>query len=75
MFLFYFQGEVNCWAKDIKYKSKFANQDRKNNVIMKQNKAMLKKICQVTTQYPARELFKDLKKMHQVKKQHAISSN
>jgi len=56
---------VDCWGPDVKYKSKFEDQDRKNNVIMQKNKIMLKKICQAESQYPARRFLKKWKSMHE----------
>jgi len=56
---------VDCWAPDIKYNSKLENQDRKNNIIMRENRIMLKKIHQVESQYPTRIFLEDWKKIHE----------
>ncbi|CAL1676347.1 unnamed protein product [Lasius platythorax] len=58
-------GYVDCWAPDIKYKSKFEDQDRRNNVIMQENRIMLKKIRQVESQYPTRAFLKGWKSMYE----------
>lgn len=56
---------MDCWAPDIKYKSKFEDQDRRNNVIMQENRIMLKKIRQVESQYPTRAFLKGWKSMYE----------
>ncbi|XP_018307748.1 peptidyl-prolyl cis-trans isomerase [Mycetomoellerius zeteki] len=58
-------GPVDCWAPDFKYKSKFEDQERRNNIIMRKNKIMLKKICQAESQYPSRAFVKNWKRMHE----------
>ncbi|KYN28878.1 E3 SUMO-protein ligase RanBP2 [Trachymyrmex cornetzi] len=58
-------GPVDCWMPDVKYKSKFEDQERRNNIIMQNNKIILKKICQAESQYPARALVKKWKRMHE----------
>ncbi|XP_029665566.1 E3 SUMO-protein ligase RanBP2-like [Formica exsecta] len=65
------KGHVDCWAPDIKYKSKFGDQDRKNNVIMRENRIMLKKIRQAESQYPTRAFLKAWKKIHEAVEHHA----
>ncbi|XP_036140808.1 peptidyl-prolyl cis-trans isomerase [Monomorium pharaonis] len=64
-------GTVNCWAPDIKYKSKFQDQDYKNNIIMQKNRVMLKKIHQAKSQYPARKFLEKWKSMHETVEHHA----
>lgn len=56
---------MDCWAPDVKYKTKFPDQDRKNDVIMRKNKIMLKKIRQAESQYSARAFLKNWKSMHE----------
>ncbi|XP_070156396.1 peptidyl-prolyl cis-trans isomerase [Polyergus mexicanus] len=63
-------GHVDCWAPDVKYKSKFGDQDRKNNVIMRENRIMLKKIRQAESQYPTRAFLKAWKKIHEAVEHH-----
>ncbi|XP_026828455.1 photosynthetic NDH subunit of lumenal location 5, chloroplastic [Ooceraea biroi] len=58
-------GHVDCWAPDFKYKTSFDDQDRRNNVIMRENKVMLKKIRQAESQYPARVFLKQWRSTHE----------
>ncbi|TGZ53032.1 peptidyl-prolyl cis-trans isomerase 3 [Temnothorax longispinosus] len=58
-------GPVDCWAPDVRYKSKFEDQERKNNIIMRKNRIMLKKIRQAESQYPTRAFLKNWKNMHE----------
>lgn len=64
-------GFVDCWAPDIKYRSKFEDQDCKNKEIMRENRIMLKKIRQVESQYPTHEFLKGWKSMHEEVKHRA----
>ncbi|KAI4497423.1 hypothetical protein M0802_007434 [Mischocyttarus mexicanus] len=54
-------GVVDCWQKNIKYKSKFENQHLENKKIMKENVELLKKINRISSQYTAADLIKDWK--------------
>ncbi|KAG5313030.1 PPIA isomerase, partial [Pseudoatta argentina] len=63
-------GSVNCWAPDVKYKSKFEDQERRNNIIMKDNKLILKKICLAESQYPTRTFMRKWKRMHEAVEHH-----
>ncbi|EFN70932.1 E3 SUMO-protein ligase RanBP2 [Camponotus floridanus] len=69
--MYHDKGYVDCWAPDIKYNSKLENQDRKNNIIMRENRIMLKKIHQVESQYPTRAFLEDWKKIHEAVGHHA----
>ncbi|KYM95507.1 E3 SUMO-protein ligase RanBP2 [Cyphomyrmex costatus] len=69
--IYYDKGPVHCWAPDVKYKSKFEDQERKNNIIMQKNKIILKKIRQAESQYPARAFVKKWKRMHEAVEHHA----
>ncbi|XP_072754666.1 peptidyl-prolyl cis-trans isomerase E [Anoplolepis gracilipes] len=64
-------GYVDCWAPDIRYKSNLEDQERKNNIIMRENRIMLKKIRQAESQYPTRTLLKDWKRMQETVKHRA----
>ncbi|KAL6267846.1 hypothetical protein P5V15_000918 [Pogonomyrmex californicus] len=64
-------GSVNCWAPDVKYKSRLENQENKNNIIMRKNRIMLKKIRQAESQYPTRAFLKNWKSMHEAIEHHA----
>ncbi|KAL6422631.1 hypothetical protein ACFW04_010691 [Cataglyphis niger] len=65
------KGHVNCWAPDIRYKTKLGDQDRKNNIIMRENRIILKKIRQAESQYPTREFLRAYKKIHEAVEHHA----
>ncbi|XP_011705583.1 PREDICTED: peptidyl-prolyl cis-trans isomerase, chloroplastic-like [Wasmannia auropunctata] len=58
-------GSVDCWAPDVKYKSKFGDQECRNHIIMQKNKILLKKICQAESQYPTRMFLKNWKRLHE----------
>lgn len=66
---------MDCWAPDVKYKSKFEDQKRKNNIIMRKNRIILKKIRQAESQYPARTFLKMWKSMHEAVEHRARLSN
>lgn len=66
---------MDCWAPNIKYSSKLENQDRRNNIIMRENRIMLKKIHQVESQYSTRAFLEGWKKIHKAVEHHARFSN
>ncbi|XP_043503473.1 uncharacterized protein LOC122525008 [Polistes fuscatus] len=49
---------VDCWRKNVKYKSKFESQHLENKKIMRENVALLKKINRISSQYTAADLIK-----------------
>ncbi|XP_014472029.1 PREDICTED: uncharacterized protein LOC106743051 [Dinoponera quadriceps] len=59
-------GKVDCWVPDIEYKSKFVYQDRVNKEIMAENRKMLKKIREATTEYPKYKSLENWKNLRRL---------